>query len=162
MVAFIVPTDSPDAPKELKLTGDAIQLDYTADIDGADRYSVPMNTAELTVDWTEMDGKTNAMGLEWKGNQVTRIILAHYRDRSVADLESNFLDLEVTADETYSMKVQYSRPTSLEGLLTDDGIPFKGIGGSEGLWVLALQCTGYGCYNPAPKYLTVLQPCSEP
>lgn len=158
MVAFLEPVESPTAATKLDVTGDSITLDYEANLTGAQRYTVPINTADIIVDWRQMDGKTNAMGLPWRPNQVQQVLVAHYPDKSPADLEAQFLDLEIMTDEMYTFEPPTVQPVSLSSLVDAEGNLFTGITNGPGTWILALQCT-MNCNNPAPKYLTILEPC---
>jgi hypothetical protein len=65
--------------------------------------------------------------------------------------------LEIIADEQYTLDLRYTDPQEFGALLDEQGNPFGGIESTDGTWVLALLCAG--CYNPAPKYLTILEPC---
>jgi len=46
---------------------------------------------------------------------------------------------------------------NLSTFTNESGQPFTGID-DTGTWVLALSCGD--CRNPAPWYLTILEPCS--
>jgi hypothetical protein len=134
------------------MTSDSTLLDYTVDLHSAQPTPIPMGTADLEIDWTAMT--LTSLQTEFIPSNITSLLVAKYT-QSVADLEANFLDLELIADQMYRSEVTAGTSISLTELTTDDGAPFTGIDG-EGTWVVALFCGG--CKNPAPWYLSVLQP----
>jgi hypothetical protein len=83
-------------------------------------------------------------------------VVAHYQ-QALPELEDRFLELETIASTGYQATVQSDEPTLLSALEDQAGNPFPGID-DTGVWVLALFCDRY-CDNPAPWYLTVLEPC---
>lgn len=126
-------------------------LDFDADLQSLD--PVPVNTTgPWVVDWSGLT--RNGQDLPFDLRNIDGLMLGHYSGRSPADLEAEFLDLELVTDEIW--RAELNGETSFDlATLDRDGTPFPGFGG-EGTWLLALRCST--CANPAPLFLTVLQP----
>ena len=75
---------------------------------------------------------------------------------NVYDLEDNFLDIEYLAEDFYTTMVVSGASVNLNTLVDEEGDVFSGIN-HEGLWIIALICGD--CANPAPWFLSTLQPC---
>ena len=160
IAAFIEPVDSQDAPTDLDITPNAVSLRYKAEL-SEETYHVPARADKVTINWVDgMEEKENALGQPWRWNQVHQVMLFFIEGMDAAGLEENFLDLEPLADETYVYEAMTAEPISLDMLEDENGVPFEGFDRTDGLWIIALRCT-INCNNPAPKYLTVLDPCIE-
>ncbi len=140
---------------ELDLTNDSTKLDYTVDLARAKPVYVPAGVSALSVDWSQMT--TNALGNTYRGTQITEAAVAHYANLSVADLKSQFLDLEEIADGWWSGSISAGTTVDLSGLTDSHGNTFPGID-DNGTWLVALFCTK-NCNNPAPWSITFLKPC---
>jgi hypothetical protein len=156
MISFFEP--SPDVTNtEVRLTNDSTILHYTANLTDLKRIAVPPNTPDIVIDWIDSDMlRNNAMGQEWVPTKITDVLVAHYRDKTPADLQASFLDLELIADETWRIFLSAGQSVKLSFLQNEAGEPFAGIDG-EGTWIIALKCGS--CANPAPWFLSVLQSC---
>ena len=99
----------------------------------------------------------NALGDDFIPSVIAEVVVAHY-DESVAELERQFLDLELIAEGIWRYDVPAETSVELSSLRDEAGQPFPGIDGN-GTWLVALMCGDF-CRNPAPWYLTVLVPCS--
>jgi hypothetical protein len=144
---------SPDTENtQVTMTSDSTGLDYTVDMHSAQPTPMPVGTADAEIDWTNMT--TTALGTEFIPSNITSLLVAKYT-QPVSELEANFLDLELISDQMYRSDVTAGSSISLTKLTADDGTPFTGID-SEGTWIVALFCGS--CANPAPWYLSVLQP----
>ena len=72
-------------------------------------------------------------------------------------LEQSRQRLENIADELYRAPAAAGATVDLTTLIeATTGAPFTGIDGT-GTWILALNCGE--CSNPAPWFLTILEPC---
>jgi hypothetical protein len=140
----------------LALTNASTKLDYTVSLTKGRPVQVPAGMPSLTIDWSQMT--TNAIGNEYLYSQITLAAVAHYRGRTLGDLERQFLDLQDIADGWWSAPVIAGNSIDL-GTLTDaSGASFPGIDG-DGIWMAALFCVD-NCNNPAPWSITILQPCN--
>jgi hypothetical protein len=135
------------------LNSESTGLDYTVDIVGATPLVVPLGDPALTIDWTDMT--VTALGTEFIPNSVTRLLVAHF-PLPVQALEEDFLDLELRADEMYRAEVVAGTAFDLSMATSETGSPFPGVAADGGTWVVALFCGS--CANPAPWYLSVLEP----
>ncbi|HEX6272891.1 MAG TPA: hypothetical protein VFZ53_07625 [Polyangiaceae bacterium] len=133
---------------------DSTKLEYTVDLRSLKKTSVPTGQAEITIDWTGMT--TNALGNEFVPSDITQALVAHYM-QPVSELEANFLDLDVMPADRWRATIDAGSTANLASFTGENGAPFPGIDG-KGTWVLALICGD--CRNPAPWYLTILEPCN--
>lgn len=144
------------------LTNTSTTLTYHADLHSLHPTGVPAGTANLTLDWSQI--QTNALGNSF-GNSpgspttsITSAIVGHYT-QSLSQLEGQFLDLQTIAQDLYTTDIMYGNTLDFTMLKDSSGNSFSGIT-SDGTWLVALQCGT--CQNPAPWYLTVLKPVTEP
>ncbi|MBN1335391.1 MAG: hypothetical protein JXB39_05475 [Deltaproteobacteria bacterium] len=152
VLAFLAPTVG-ETQDEVHLDPGCGVLDLEVDL--ASIEPVPVcRTGPWTADWSALtlDGQGNEIALDG----VDSLMLGLYEDATVADLEEGFLDLETNATHLWTAPVGSSQ-TSLHLADTTDleGQAFEGFEG-QGLWLLALRCSR--CYNPAPLFLTFLEP----
>lgn len=148
-----VKLDPASSNTTVAVTNDSTKLDYEVDLLSLTPTMVPAGQADLTVSWEEI--LTNAMGHTFKPTQITEVRVAHYTE-SQEELEGQFLDLELIAQNTWRDQEIAGTSVSLSTLKDEAGGTFPGIS-AEGTWVLGLVCGS--CRNPAPWYLTVLKPC---
>ena len=85
-------------------------------------------------------------------------MLAHYDDMTAAELEASFFDLELLADEIWTLHLNGDEKADLEDAENAAGDNF-GAFESTGLYLLALNSITNP--NPAPRFLTVLTPEKE-
>lgn len=139
----------------LQLENDSAVLSYSVHLTTARPLRVPVSTPHLTIDWSHMT--TNAVGNPYDGTQINEAVVAHFAHKTLADLETEFLDLQTIADGWWSARVLAGKSIDL-GILVDKNMAsFPGIDG-QGVWLTALFCTT-NCNNPAPWSITVLTPC---
>jgi hypothetical protein len=148
---FMAPLESSELT-ELTIDDACATLDFSADLASLETIAPKASGSSWVVDW----GGLSVTGL---GNPITlskldRLMLGHYADLSVADLEESFLDLELIASELYYLDIAGELDAELANATGDDG-DFTGFT-EGGTWVLALMCTS--CSNPAPLFLTVVEP----
>jgi len=156
MISFFEP--APDETNaEVLLTNESTTLHYTADLSSLTRVAVPAGSADIVFDWAddEMLGH-NAMGQPWLPTRISDVQVAHYATQTPADLENEFLDLELLADETFAIHLTAGQSVNLSRLTDENGGAFAGID-DTGTWLIALKCGS--CANPAPLFLTILEPC---
>lgn len=109
-----------------------------------------------TVDWSELtqDGQDHEMEF----GDIDLAMLAWYPGYSTQALEEDFFDLELNAALTWTVELTGYKTLDLGTLVDADAAAFPGFaaGEGDGLWLFALRCTL--CPNPAPLFLTVLEP----
>ncbi len=120
---------------------------FSADIESLTAVPIPADGPWI-VDWSELT--TNGLGNDLSLGNVDGILLGFYEGASLTDLQDQFLDLELLATDVWSMELPGSTGADLSDLSGFTG--FEG----DGVWVLALTCST--CANPAPLFLTILQP----
>jgi len=152
--SFLVNSSSSNTT--VKFSNDSTTLDFTANLHDLNPTYISSGQQNISLDWGKM--KTNAMGRTFDPTAITRALVGKY-SQSPTDLEgSNFLDLEMIAEELYEGNIDSGTVVDFSKLKTSDGQTFSGID-SNGTWLVALMCGN--CKNPAPWYLTVLKPCSN-
>jgi hypothetical protein len=153
MTQFVRPTvDSTETT--VTVTNESTVLDYTVDLTSADPLRVNSGT-DVEIDWAQLT--TDGLGLDFDFTAVDRLMIARYQDLTLEDLEANFLDIELLADDIYNLDLGTESTVNLEEASGDSG-SFPGLDDSS-TWLFALRCTS--CANPAPLFLTSLQLCSE-
>lgn len=138
---------------EIVVTPQSTVLSYETSLTELMPVKMPVGVNNVLVDWSQME--MNALGRPFLQRSVDQVLVAKYT-QTPAELEQEFLDLELIAQETYRGEVAAGEEMALTGLANDAGQPFTGIT-ADGTWILALMCGR--CGNPAPWYLTVLTPC---
>jgi hypothetical protein len=141
----------------VKLTNTSTVLHYTANLHNLHPTGVPAATPAMTLDWGQMT-KT-AMGADFIKTNIASAIIGHYT-QSLGTLESQFLDLRTIASDLYTIDIPSGTVLDFSMAKDSAGNPFPGID-ANGTWMVGLICT-YACRNPAPWYLTVLEPVPQP
>jgi hypothetical protein len=136
------------------VTDTSTTLMYTANLHSLQPTMIPAGTAAVTVDWSMLT--TNALGNPFVAQNITNALVAHYT-QTPAQLESQFLNLELIATDLYQGMIQSGTVVDFSMLQDSNGKTFPGID-STGTWIVALQCGS--CRNPAPWYLAILKPCN--
>jgi len=150
MLLFLQPS-SASTNNKVDVPNGCGTLDVDADLQSLRKVTVDNpEDGPWLVDWGGLTqtGLDNDLTL---GN-IDGLTLAHYSDLSVEDLEAQFLDIELIADELYTAEL-----TAGSGIdLAEAKSGSKSFNGftKDGLWLLALTCSG--CQNPSPLFLTIL------
>ena len=141
----------------ITLTNSSTKLKYTADLHDLHPTGVPAGTAALTLDWGQIS--TNALGGDFTMTRtnIGRAIVGHYT-QTPAQLEKQFLDLQTIAAELYTADIPSGTVLDFTTLKDSAGASFPGVD-ATGTWLVALICSG--CRNPAPWYLTILEPAPQ-
>lgn len=159
MISFFDPSPT-ETNTEVRLVNDSTILHYTANLTSLKRIAVPTGEPNIVLDWRDnMFLQKNAMGRDFYPTKITDVLVAHYIDKTPADLQSEFLNLELIADEQWSLFLSSGQMVNLNTLNTEadySGTSFPGID-DVGTWIVALKCGS--CANPAPWFLSILHPC---
>jgi hypothetical protein len=150
MILFLEPRVASDVTTVVVPDGCGM-LDYTADLHSLTPVAVPMD-GPWVMDWSGVvtDGLGNDMG----SAQIDTLEIAHYDTLTVTDLENDFLDIEIIADDLWTLSLSSGKSGDLSNA-TNGSESFPGFE-AGGVWILALRCST--CSNPAPLFLTVLEP----
>lgn len=152
MIAFLEPTAGDGLPTTAEVTDGCSVLDWEADLSSLAPASVPMDGV-VTIDWSAVS--STGYDTPFDTLAVSDLMVARY-DESPAQLEEDFLDLELLATDTWTGPHASGTQADLSQLThTVDGTPFSGFD-DGGTWLFAIRCDT--CPNPAPLFLTVLQP----
>lgn len=130
-------------------------LEAAADIASATPVSIPAQ-GPWTIDWRNLtrDGGGNPIVFE----SIDGVLIGFYAGMTVAELQSDILDLELNATTLWELPLTGGRTADLaRARQRDNDAAFPGFARSEpGVWVMGLMCST--CQNPAPVVLTVLEP----
>ncbi len=149
MLAFLTPTAGESATEAVVTDGCPV-LDFSADLASMRRVPV-LRDGPWALDWSALT--RDGHGGHFEPTRVDGLMIARF-DRSIEDLQANFLDLESLAAETW--RYTHTTGTSADlAALTGPSEPFPGFTG-EGVWAFALTCGT--CPNPAPLFLTIVEP----
>jgi hypothetical protein len=135
------------------LENDSTGLDFSVDLESLEPVVLPRDEAGVTVDWTDMT--VNALGGAFIPTSITEVLVAHYSE-TPAELEAQFLDLDLIAQDLWRTDVPSGTSLDLSLLSNAAGSNFSGIN-DEGTWIVALICGS--CANPAPWYISRLETC---
>jgi len=105
-----------------------------------------------TVDWSNLtlDGRGSELTL----SSIDGVMLGHYTGQTIEEMEGQVLDLEYIADTLWTADVKSGTSIALTELESETG-KFSALS-ADGIWILALTCSS--CSNPAPLFLTLLEP----
>jgi hypothetical protein len=154
MIAFLEPAAG--GPESASITGGCDVLDYESNLSSLKPISV-LADGPWQVDWSALtiDGRT---GDELDLDSIDEVMIGRYPGLELSDLESQFLDIELIADGLWRLDPDDERSVDLSLAVDEEGGSFPGFDAGAA-WVLALRCTT--CSNPAPPFLTVLEPWTE-
>ena len=141
------------------LTNTSTRLSYHANLHSLHPTGIPAGTAAVTLDWGQLG--SNALGDEITNDtrtNITSAIVGHY-SQTPTELESQFLDLQTIAEDLYTADITSGFVLDFTTLKDASGNSFPGID-STGTWLVGLICGV--CRNPAPWYLTILEPVKQP
>jgi hypothetical protein len=125
-------------------------LDFDADL--LSKQTTAISTeGPWVLDWTDLsiDGRGN----DFNHSSIDGVMVGRYADLSVEDLQNQFLDIELMADDLWTIELTGGSTADLANLSGDT--PFTDFS-AEGTWIVALRCSL--CSNPAPLFLSVLAP----
>jgi len=150
MFHFMEPLDSE--------TNNSVTIESGCDVLDAQVDLKTLNPAQIattgpwTVDWSNLtlDGRGSELTL----SQIDGVMLGHYTDKTIEELEGQVLDLEYIADTLWTSDVKSGTTIALTDLESETG-NFSELS-ADGVWILALTCSS--CSNPAPLFLTLLEP----
>lgn len=154
MLGFMRPTEDSTNHRFL-LGADSATLDFQADLQSLTPFAFDEAQPAYVADWSAL--QTHANGNDIDLNKLDQLLVARYDGRTLDDLEADFIDIELIADELYTADVYEvsDYQADLTMATNAEGVAFSGFG-EDGLWLVALRCTTV-CMNPAPPFLTVVQ-----
>ncbi len=138
---------------------DSTIVTFTATLDKLTPTPFPVGKSNIDFSWSTMTA--NALGHTVDSNtiyNITKVLVASFT-QPVSELQknSNFLNLESLATNEWTNSNLSGTDLVLSTLTDKNNNAFTGIDSSH-TWIIALMCDS--CLNPAPWYISVLQPCS--
>ena len=130
-------------------------LSADAELDALEPIPVAAVADGWLFDWEGL--ATDGRGLPLTAGAIDTAMLARY-DLTTEQLESSFLEIETLADSLWEGPIAAGTQLELTELTDGDDQSFAGFGEASGdqVWLLALFCST--CSNPAPLFLTRLEP----
>jgi hypothetical protein len=152
MAAFLEPIKGASST-EADITGESALLSLDVDLQSLEALRVPEATPDLELDWSGLT--TNGRGADWVEDIVDQVMIAHFPDLGVEDVQDDFADVELIADPLWRLDIVGGTSADLTALAEQDAT-FTGID-DDGTWAMALVCST--CSNPAPPFFTILESC---
>jgi hypothetical protein len=157
---IIVPVDG-ETNTTASFTDTSASLDFSVDLQSLAPVQVDPECTDYTLDWSGVT--TDVNGADFNDLLADTLRIAHFQG-DITDVESQFLELDLAADETYFLTVfgQTSAPsdtnpkTLLDAQSPDGSASFGGFT-SDGVWLVDLECTQQSCFSPAPLLLTTVE-----
>jgi hypothetical protein len=148
-IVFLDP--EPDEPNTEVLAGDACGvIDLDVELETLQATVAPAEGPWI-VDWSALSKDGQGLAIDF--GKIDALMVARY-SLTPAELEEQFFDLELIADELWTMDLPGGTSADLADLQGESGA-FEGFT-AEGTWLLALRCSL--CPNPAPLFLTRVGP----
>lgn len=152
-LTFMTPT-STSANTDVNVPTGCGLLDYTVDLHSLTPIDAP-TTGPWEADWggITLDGQGNPVNF----SGIDELIIGEYAPNDTAAVEADFLNLQENATHLWRRALTGGTTADL-GEATDGETWFEAMD-PQYLYLLGLRCTR--CYNPAPVFLTVLNPVSD-
>ncbi len=137
-------------------------LDFKADLTSLTPVQVPKN-APWILSWAGV--KEDSQGNPLAAASISRLLLGFYANKTVQDLEDDFLNLEISDTESWELALKATKEADLSsatnrnpaGNHDGSGTKFAGFDQEqEGTWIMGLFCDS--CQSPAPLIVTILEP----
>jgi len=139
---------------DIAVTDTSAVLNFEVHLDAGTPVQIDTDTGKINVDWAGLT--KNGSGLDINLGDIDTMQVSHFT-QAPADIEANFLEIGTMADQTFTGDVQQQGSAWFDITLEDEaGNAFTGFDPPDGTWILALECST--CINPAPPFLTVLEP----
>ena len=150
---FIKPTEGSNVTKVKGRSGGP-QLQFSADLNKP-KVDIPAK-GPWVVDWSTLT--KDCVGVDVVFQNIETLRLAFYPGYDTAKLGAEALNYDRIAGATYYKAVISGgkRSADLAEVKTDGGQAFAGFTETDGLWVVALECSK--CYLPAPIAVAVVNP----
>ncbi len=159
LLIHFVRFDPDETNTEITITDDSTRLDYQVDLRSVEKIGLPAGASDIVVNWSDDTLlTTNAIGKEFQPTGITGIMIGHYPDMTLEQIETGFLDIDRIAETLWTKTMDAGTRVTLSELVDEAGEPFTGID-DRGTWLLGLICGS--CMSPAPWFLGVLEACPE-
>ena len=129
------------------LSSQSTSLSYTANLREQERLSAGP-AQRYVLDWSQLT--KSGTGTPLQGGQLDSIMIAGFSE-SIAELETQFLQLPTLADEIYILDLEYETAIDMERLREEGFQNFS----TQDRWLIALRCSR--CLNPAPLFVGIIE-----
>ena len=146
---FLVPTTT-ETQDYLTMTNDDTVLAYDADLLSLIPATMPPGVAPKAR-WSSVT--TGADGQPYTVGRANQLTIARFADQTPTDLEHRAHELDLCANELWTMELGPSTQAELSDLTGEQG-GFRGID-EEDTWLMWMWCSS--CMNSLPQFLTVLE-----
>jgi hypothetical protein len=129
-------------------------LQFSADLTTPQPLTIPV-AGPWVIDWSAIthDAMNNTVIFQY----IDRLLVGYYAGKTVADLEAQFLDIELIATSLFQVSIPTgARTADLANAKDAGGAAFPGFAMRDGVWAVGLLCST--CQIPAPVALSILQP----
>lgn len=132
-------------------------LSFTATL-GQEMMISATDSSKWHVDWSQITKDSFGNTVNFARLKVDKVLLGFYQDRTAADLQTNFKDIEIIATNLYEVAVPMGARDAKLGDMKErtTGAAFPGFAQTNGVWAIAVQCGK--CQVPAPVMLSILKP----
>lgn len=142
MMTFMTPSEA-SSNTSVEIGEGCDVLDFSADLSSLTPTAVPTDEPVI-LDWSDIAPPG-----------ITRAMLGFYEGMTVSEMEENVLDLMSLADKKWETDIESGASVALNDMVDDNNDAFEQFEG-DGSWLFLLLCDG--CQNPAPPFLTLLDP----
>lgn len=146
MLSFFL-TESQEENEDVELTAQSTSLSYTVDLEDQEIVR-PQGAKSYVLDWQSIT--QSGTGMPIQGGQIDSVMLAGFSE-SLGELEEQFLQLPLIAQEYYTLDIGYETGLDMN-LLSEQG--FTDFSTQE-RWLFALRCAR--CLNPAPLFVGIIE-----
>jgi hypothetical protein len=154
-MVFVEPTASSTNTMVTAPEGCGI-LQFSADLTSPQRLPIPA-AGPWVLDWSQIT--RDSMGNPVIFQYLDSLLLAFYEGMTVANLEAQFLDIDMIATSLYELAIPTgAKSADLARAKDASGAAFPGFGRTNGVWAVGLLCST--CQVPAPVALSILEPTS--
>jgi hypothetical protein len=114
------------------------------------------DSTKWLVDWSQITH--DSFGNSFSFSKIDSVLIGFYQGKTAADLQTGFLDIEISATSLYEVAVPAgARDVNLaDAKLRSGTTPFPGFDQTDGVWALAVMCSK--CQVPAPVVLSIVAP----
>jgi hypothetical protein len=154
-MTFIEPTSASTATAVAAPDGCSSNiLDFNADLVTRTPLDIP-TAGPWKVDWSLITH--DSMGNPVIFQNLDEVMVGFYQGKSIAQLEAEFLNIEISATALYQMPVPPgAKFVDLANAKDATGAAFPGFDRTDGIWAVAVLCSK--CQVPAPVAMSILQP----
>ena len=130
-------------------------LTFTPDMHTPATVAIPA-AGPWVVDWSQISLDNDGNSINFA--KLNNLLVGHFADKTVTDLEKGVFDLETMATSLWEISLT-SPQTSADLAMAVDrktNTPFTGFAQGNGVWALGVRCNN--CQSPAPSIFSIITP----